>query len=115
MRVLRARLRRVPHVGSPLKPPDDPRLLTGRGRYVDDITLPRMVHAVVVRSPHAHARVVRVDVARARAAAGVVGVLTGDDVVALCKPYRGILQHYTGMKTGAIIALARERVRCVGE
>jgi carbon-monoxide dehydrogenase large subunit len=105
----------VPHVGSPLKRPDDPRLLTGRGRYVDDVVLPRMVHAVFVRSPHAHARVVRVGLERALAAPGVVGVLTGADVAKLCKPYRGILKHYTGMKTGAIEPLARERVRCVGE
>ena len=105
----------MPHVGSPLKRPDDPRLLTGRGRYVDDVVLPRMVHAVFVRSPHAHARVVRVGLERALAAPGVVGVLTGADVAKLCKPYRGILKHYTGMKTGAIEPLARERVRCVGE
>ena len=85
----RARLRRVPHVGSPLKRPDDPRILTGRGRYVDDIVLSRMVHAVFVRSEHAHARLVRVDVERARAAPAVVGVLTGADVSRLCKPYRG--------------------------
>src|SRR4030095_11397347 len=101
------------YIGARVKRGDDPRLLTGRGRYVDDITLPRMVHAVLVRSPHAHARVVRVNVERARQAPGVVGVLTGADAVALCKPYRGILQHYTGMKTGAIVPLARDRVRCV--
>src|SRR5437879_11093304 len=45
----------MPHVGAPLKRPDDPRLLTGRGRYVDDVTLPRMVHAAFVRSTHARA------------------------------------------------------------
>jgi carbon-monoxide dehydrogenase large subunit len=105
----------VPYVGSPLKRPDDPRLLTGRGRYVDDIVLPRMAHAVFVRSVHAHAHLVRVDVDRARQAPSVVGVLTGADVAKLCKPYRGILQHYTGMKTGAIVPLAADRVRCVGE
>jgi len=105
----------VPYVGSPLKRPDDPRILTGRGRYVDDLALPRLVHAVFVRSVHAHARVVRVDVARARAAPGVVAVLTGADVAALCRPYRGILHHYAGMKTGAIVPLALDRVRCVGE
>jgi len=110
-----ARLRRVPYVGSPLKRPDDPRILTGRGRYVDDLALPRLVHAVFVRSVHAHARVVRVDLARARAAPGVVAVLTGADVAALCRPYRGILHHYAGMKTGAIVPLALDRVRCVGE
>jgi carbon-monoxide dehydrogenase large subunit len=102
-------------VGSSLKRPDDPRLLTGRGRYVDDVTLPRTVHVAFVRSPHPHARLVAVDVADARRAAGVVGVLTGPDAARLCTPYRGILRHYKGMKTGAMLPLAVERVRYVGE
>ena len=105
----------MPHVGASLKRLDDPRLLTGRGRYVDDITLPRMVHVAFVRSPHAHATVERVDVDAARKSPGVVAILTGADTARLCKPYRGILQHYRGMKTGAMLPLAVERVRCVGE
>src|SRR5213594_2937610 len=105
----------MPHVGAPLKRPDDPRLLTGRGRYVDDITLPRMVHVAFVRSPHAHAAITRIDVSAAAESPGVVGVLTGVEAARLCKPYRGILQHYRGMKTGAMTPLAVERVRCVGE
>ena len=105
----------MPHVGAPLKRLDDPRLLTGRGRYVDDLTLPRMVHVAFVRSPHAHASVTHVDVDAAAGSPGVVGVLMGADAARLCKPYRGILQHYRGMKTGAMRPLAVERVRCVGE
>src|SRR5262249_59198353 len=94
---------------------DDPGLLTGRGRYVDDVTLPRMVHAALVRSTHAHARLVAVDLDRARRAPGVVAALTGADAARLCKPYRGVLLHYKGMKTGAMLPLAVERVRYVGE
>src|SRR5881296_1470043 len=105
----------MPHVGAPLKRPDDPRLLTGRGRYVDDITLPRMVHVAFVRSPHAHAAITRIDVSAAAKSPGVVGVLTGVEAARLCRPYRGILRHYHGMKTGAMTPLALERVRCVGE
>jgi carbon-monoxide dehydrogenase large subunit len=105
----------MPHVGAPLKRLDDPRLLTGRGRYVDDITLPRMVHVVFVRSPHAHATISRLDVRAAARAPGVVAILDGARAAALCKPYRGILHHYRGMKTGAMLPLAVERVRCVGE
>jgi carbon-monoxide dehydrogenase large subunit len=105
----------VSNVGVSVKGVDHPRLLTGRGRYVDDLVLPRMVHVAFVRSPHAHARVTRVDVRAARAAADVVGVLTGGDTARLCKPYRGILVHYTGMKTGAMLPLATDRVRYVGE
>jgi carbon-monoxide dehydrogenase large subunit len=90
-------------------------LLTGRGRYVDDLVLPRMVHMAFVRSPHAHAEVRDVDVGDARRAPGVVGVLIGADAARLCRPYRGVLLHYTGMKTGAMQPLATDRVRYVGE
>ena len=102
-------------IGARVKRGDDPRLLTGRGRYVDDLSLPRMVHAAFVRSPHAHARLVHVDLERAGRAPGVVGVLAGDAVAKLCKPYRGVLLHSKGMKTGAMLPLAIGRVRCVGE
>ena len=103
------------HVGSRAKRPDDPRILTGRGRYVDDLILPRMVHVAFVRSVHAHARLGRVGVGAARRAPDVVGMLTGAEAARLCKPYRGVLAHYRGMKTGAMQPLAVERVRYVGE
>jgi len=105
----------VRHVGSRAKRPDDPRILTGRGRYVDDLILPRMVHVAFVRSVHAHARLGRVGVGAARRAPDVVGVLTGAEAARLCKPYRGVLAQYRGMKTGAMQPLAVERVRYVGE
>jgi len=98
-------------IGARVKRDDDPRLLTGRGRYVDDLTLPRLVHVAFVRSTHAHARLARVDLDSARQAPGVVGVLAGDAAARLCKPYRGVLLHYQGMKTGAMLPLAVERVR----
>src|SRR5713101_9583162 len=104
-----------PYVGSPVKVLDSPRLLTGRGKYVDDLSLPRMVHVAFVRSPHAHARIARLGVELARKAPGVVAVMTGEEVARLCKPYRGILLHYQGMKTGAMLPLALDRVRYVGE
>ena len=105
----------MPYVGSPLKRPDDPRLLAGRGRYVDDLVLPRMVHVAFVRSLHAHARIRGLRLEAARRAPGVVHILTAAEASVLCRPYRGILRHYAGMKTGAITALAGDRVRCVGE
>jgi len=67
-------------IGQPMRRHEDLRLLTGRGRYTDDIALPRMVHAHVLRSPVAHARLARVDAAAARSMPGVLLVLTGDDV-----------------------------------
>jgi carbon-monoxide dehydrogenase large subunit len=106
---------RVPHVGSRLKRPDDPRILTGRGRYVDDLVFARMVHVAFVRSPHAHAVLRGLDVERARRSPGVVAALTGADVARLCRPYRGVLLHYKGMKAGAMLPLAVDRVRYVGE
>src|SRR5262245_33582976 len=61
---------------------EDPRLVQGLGRYSDDVSLPREAHAVVVRSPHAHARIRGVDDAAARRAPGVLAVLTGEDLAA---------------------------------
>src|SRR5581483_11752604 len=58
---------------------EDPRLITGGGRYVDDIVLPGMAFGYVLRSPHAHARIRALDVAAAKAAPGVLAVLTGRD------------------------------------
>ena len=69
-------------IGTPLPRLEDERLLTGRGCYSDDFTLPGQIHAVAVRSPHAHARIVSIDAAAARAMPGVLAVLTGDDVLA---------------------------------
>ncbi|PYO01127.1 MAG: carbon monoxide dehydrogenase [Candidatus Rokuibacteriota bacterium] len=92
----------MPQVGASLRRADDPRLLTGRGRYVDDLAPARCVHVAIVRSVHAHARLTRVTLDRARRQK-------------LCAPCRGILKHYTGMKTGAMLPLAVERVRYAGE
>src|SRR5256885_4007868 len=105
----------MPHVGSSARRGDDPRLLTGRGRYVDDVTLPRMVHVAFVRSPHAPARVVGIDAGDARRAPGVACVLTGGDTPRPRKAHRGVPEDYRGLKTGAMTPLALERVRCVGE
>src|SRR5437899_4473043 len=63
-------------IGQPVRRKEDGRLLTGRGRYVADLQLPGLLHAAIVRSPHAHARVERVDARRALAQPGVVAVLT---------------------------------------
>jgi hypothetical protein len=69
-------------IGQPVRRKEDFRLLTGRGRYGDDLALPRMVHAVFVRSPHAHARIHSVDKTAALAVPGALAVLAGADYVA---------------------------------
>ena len=69
-------------IGQPVTRFEDPRFITGRGRFVDDIDLPLMAFGVTVMSPHAHARIKRIDTAKAKAAPGVLAVLTGADVEA---------------------------------
>src|SRR5688572_22053773 len=66
-------------IGTPLQRKEDERLLTGRGSFTDDLSLPGMVHACIVRSPHAHARIRGID---AVAAPGVLAILTGKDALA---------------------------------
>jgi aerobic carbon-monoxide dehydrogenase large subunit len=69
-------------IGQAVRRVEDQRFLTGNGRYVDDISLPGMCHAVTVLSPHAHARIKRIDTAKAKAVPGVLAVLTGADALA---------------------------------
>ncbi len=71
---------KLPHIGESVLRKEDYRFLTGAGQYTDDITLPRMAHAVFVRSPHAHALVKSVNTSAAKSAPGVIGVLEGKDV-----------------------------------
>jgi aerobic carbon-monoxide dehydrogenase large subunit len=68
--------------GSGIKRREDPRLITGQAKYTDDLVLPGMAHLAVVRSPHGHARIKKVDVTRARQVPGVVAVFTGGDMKA---------------------------------
>jgi carbon-monoxide dehydrogenase large subunit len=68
------------HVGRAMKRKEDPRMITGRGRYTEDINLPGMLHAAIVRSPEAHADIVSIDVSAAKEHPGVVAVLTGEDM-----------------------------------
>ncbi|MGB8629652.1 MAG: xanthine dehydrogenase family protein molybdopterin-binding subunit [Xanthobacteraceae bacterium] len=69
-------------IGQPVPRIEDPRFITGRGRYVDDFDLPQQCYGVAVMSPHAHARIKGIDTAKAKAAPGVLAVLTGADAVA---------------------------------
>jgi len=69
-------------IGQPVRRKEDFCLLTGRGSFADDVHLPQLAHAVIVRSPHAHARIVSVNKSAALASTGVLAVLTGPDYVA---------------------------------
>ncbi|HEY4821165.1 MAG TPA: xanthine dehydrogenase family protein molybdopterin-binding subunit [Xanthobacteraceae bacterium] len=69
-------------IGQPVRRKEDLRLVAGQGQYSDDLNLPGQAFAVMLRSPHAHARLRRIDTAAARAAPGVLAVLTGRDILA---------------------------------
>jgi carbon-monoxide dehydrogenase large subunit len=69
-------------IGRPVRRKEDLRLLTGKGRYSDDYSLPGQAYAAILRSPHAHARVVSIDCSEARSMQGVLGVFTGADAAA---------------------------------
>jgi aerobic carbon-monoxide dehydrogenase large subunit len=106
-------------VGQPVPRVEDPRFITGRGRYVDDLELPQQCYGVVVMSPHAHARIKRVDTAKAKAAPGVLAVLTGADVVAdklgaLAPPMPEDMGGPKGFRTLRAI-LESAKVRAVGD
>jgi carbon-monoxide dehydrogenase large subunit len=100
-------------VGARVLRVEDPRLLTGHGCYVDDLSVPGMLHAAFVRSHVAHGRLRQVDVTAARAAPGVALVLTADDlagVVADLEP-----SGPPGLATPGYPPLARDKVRVTGE
>lgn len=93
---------------------EDIPILTGEAAYIDDIALPRMLHAVMVRSPHAHARISAIDTSEALALPGVHAVLTGADVEEL-GPQPIIWEHIENQKALVSKAIERDRVRFVGQ
>jgi aerobic carbon-monoxide dehydrogenase large subunit len=104
---------RTPYVGQRLKRVEDPRLVKGIGTYTDDVRLPGMLHACILRSPHAHARILRIDAAAAKAIPGVVAVFTGADVNDAC----GLVPcaaEIPNLKAPAHTVLADDRVYFVG-
>src|SRR6201997_2771064 len=105
------------YTGSSIKRSEDPLILTGAGRYVDDIKLPGMLHAAFVRSPMAHARVLSVEIEAARALPGVVAVLTGADLETMTVPGPDALMALMGWAgpTPQFTLLATDKVRLVGD
>ena len=102
------------HVGQPIERLEDLRLLRGKGRFVDDLALEGMLYAVVVRSPIAHGRITRIDVAGARALDGVVAAYVGADFATLPTiPIR--LAPLEGVERYAQRPIATGKVRFVGE
>jgi len=124
-------------IGQPVRRKEDVRLLTGRGTYTDDLDRAEQAHAVVLRSPHAHARILSMDVSEAKTAPGVLAVLTGHDAIAdglkplpvqvevpgkekpLFAPTRHILQtervRYVGDPVALVVAETREQAMDAAE
>ena len=102
-------------VGQPIKRREDPRFITGRGTYTDDVKLPGTQHAVFVRSPLAHARIRSIDTAAARALPGVRAVFTGKDLADGGVNPIPVGWLLPGLKTTDFRAIAVDRVRHVGE
>ena len=94
---------------------EDPRLVTGTGAFIDDLHVPGALHAVMVRSPHAHARIRGIDATRARTVPGVVGIFTATDLGPAAGPIPIYAPHPALPKPCPILPLAVDRVRFVGE
>src|SRR5258705_154694 len=89
--------------------------VAGRGTYTDDVVVPRLAHAAFVRSPHAHARIVSIEVAEAKALPGVIAVVTGRELSAYCEPWVGVLKSYASMKSPPQYPLALDKAVWQGE
>ncbi len=103
------------YIGRSVPRPDAHRLMAGRGRFVDDRQLPRMVHAAFLRSPHAHARIGAIRVDPATSLPGVVAVFTAKDLAAHVTPWSGVLTHLQGLRSPHQYPLAVDTARWQGE
>ena len=119
------------YAGAQVKRKEDPRLITGSSVYVDDITLPGMVHLAIVRSPYAHARIAGIDTAAAREMPGVVSVVTARDIESMLadkypvEDYEGPgerpeqqvadIEEKDTIPIPGVEPLARRKVRYIGE
>src|SRR5690349_881340 len=104
-------------LGKPIKRTEDPRFITGEGRYLDDIKLQSMAHMAILRSPYAHANIRSVDTSRAAAMPGVIGVFVGADIpynpLPMAWPAGGSAGIQNNVSTPRI--LATDSVKWTGE
>src|SRR5437763_12286276 len=99
--------------GKSIKRREDPRFITGRGNYTDDLKLPGMTYAAFVRSPHAHAKIGKIDLTQAKAHPGVVAIFTGKDMTGVNSlPCGWLLPE---LKVPPHMPLASDAARCVGD
>jgi carbon-monoxide dehydrogenase large subunit len=103
------------YIGKTVPRPNAAKLVQGRGRYVDDIVLPRMLHVAFSRSPVAHAKIGTIDLDDAKAVKGVVRIFTSADLADVCTPWVAVLAHLKGLKSPPQHPLAVDRACWVGE
>jgi carbon-monoxide dehydrogenase large subunit len=100
-------------LGASIKRREDPRFITGKGNYTDDLKLPGLTHAFFVRSPHANAKIRKIDIAKASKAPGVVAIFTGKDMTGVNSlPCGWLLPE---LKIPAHMPLASDAARYVGD
>lgn len=102
-------------IGTALPRPNAMSFIQGRGRYLDDITLPGMLHVVFVRSPYAHARIGEIDIDAAKAVEGVQSIVTGRDLAPHCRPWTAVLTNMGEMRSAPQAAMPVEIARWQGE
>ena len=105
----------APYIGQSIPRANAKRLLQGRGTYTDDVRLARLAHVVFLRSPHAHARIAKLDLAKARAMPGVLAAVDGATLAQYCKPWVAVLGHLKGIKSPTQHAIAIDRACWQGE
>ena len=103
------------YIGKVVPRPNVCKLVRGKGQFVDDLTLPRMLHAVFLRSPHASAMIKSIDTSAATGMPGVVRVVTGKEMAEYCEPWVGVLTHFKGLKSAPQHAIAVNQVAWQGE
>ena len=104
-----------PYIGAPIRRREDVRFVTGRGQYLDDVRAPGMLHAAILRSPHAHARVRGIDTSAALALDGVTAVFTYADMAGLMKPIPMRVFPLPGLDNYLQTPLSADTVRHAGE
>src|ERR1700730_14943302 len=103
------------YIGRSVPRPNLGRLTQGLAQYVSDLSLPRMAHVAFVRSPHAHARITRIERDAARRLPGVIAIVTGAELANVITPWVGVLNHVKGIKSAPQHAVAVERACWQGE
>jgi carbon-monoxide dehydrogenase large subunit len=103
------------YIGAPIRRREDFRLLTGRATFTDDIKLPQMLHAALLRSPHAHARITAIESRKVQAMSGVAAVFTFQDIASMAQPIPMRMYQLPGLGRFLQYPLAHDKVRYVGE